>query len=96
VVGVQAGRDDEAEAATHAEERVRLLQEQLVQIEIGGALMPKRVRAIREPAALRTCGAPAVVKFRVGAAPHDCEPVLGLLDKIGVAERERRVSNQIW
>ena len=56
VVGVEAGRHDETQPAARAEQRVRLLEEQLVQVEVRRALMAERMRGVGRSRARR--GAP--------------------------------------
>ena len=67
VVGIETRRDDETKTTGRPQQRVRLLEEQLVQIQVCRPLMPKWVRVVHEPTACRPRVAPAPME--VGARP---------------------------
>ena len=67
VVGIETRRDDETKTTGRPQQRVRLLEEQLVQIQVCRSLMPKWVRVVHEPTACRPRVAPAPME--VGARP---------------------------
>ena len=79
VVRVDARRHEEPEPPLRTEQRVRLLQEELVEVEVGGPLVAVGMGGIGESRALGANTTPSIVKLPVGAALGNRETGLALL-----------------
>ena len=67
VVGIETRGDDDTKTTARPEQCVRLLEEQLVQIQVCRSLMPEWMRVVNEPTARRPRVAPTPME--VGARP---------------------------
>ena len=95
MIGIEAGGDDEAEPPAGPQQAVGGLQKQLVEVEVGGALVAERMRRIAVAGAAAARLPPAVVQRDVFGAARGGEAVLTLGGLLRVAERVGGVADEV-
>ena len=95
VVRIETGGDDEAQPSARPQQGVGGFEKELVQVEVGRALVTERVRRVPEAGRARPGLPPSVVKLAVPAAPRHGEAVLTLGVLLRVAERAPGMAREV-
>ena len=95
VVGIEAGGHDEPQPAAAFQQAVSGFEEELVEVEVGRALMAERVARIAEAGGAAARLAPAVMQGPVFVTARRGEPILTLVVLVGVAERAGGMAHEV-